>query len=65
MATTAKAKARSEEPGYKTSEFWLTLTIVICATVLRGMQLISDEMWGGVAGVGGLGYNINRAIVKR
>lgn len=62
---TARQEARTEEPGYKSSEFWLTLTSMICATVMRGFQLISDEVWLGVVAGGAGIYNINRAFIKR
>lgn len=61
----AASKARTEEPGYKTSEFWLTLFAMIAATVLRALGEIDADAWMIVVGGGGLGYNINRALVKR
>lgn len=63
--TTAKVAARSEEPGYKTSEFWLTLVAMVAATVLRVLNDIDADAWMIVVGGSGVGYNINRAIVKK
>lgn len=71
--TTAKTKAPTgAEPGpvepkagLVTTEFWLTALLVLCATVLRLANTISDEMWAAtvVPPVGA--YTLSRAYMKK
>lgn len=57
--------ARSDEPGIKTSEFWLTALVIVAATVLRVTGDIDADAWMVVVGGTGVGYSINRALVKK
>lgn len=66
-ATTTPAPTK---PGYKTTEFWLTLAAMVL-TALYAAGAFSDASATGkvmalAAGVlGSLGYTVSRAIVKK
>lgn len=54
----------AEKPGYLTSEFWLTVLVVVAATVLRLTDDIDADAWMVVAG-GATGlYNVSRGLAK-
>lgn len=67
VGTLVLEDVRSAEPksGWKTTEFGITITVVVAATVLRGFDKISDEMWGLAAGLNGGAYAIARGLAKR
>lgn len=62
---TTKAADRTEpRSGFYSSEFFTTVAIIICATILRGLGSISDEMWGLVAFGQGAVYTGGRVVTK-
>lgn len=57
------------KPGYKTSEFWLSVAGMVVGAVL-GAGLPEDNIVMKVAGLAGsvliaLGYQVNRSWVKK
>ena len=50
--------------GYKTTEFWVTIVTIICATVLAAMDSISGQAWALAVGVNGAGYSLSRGVRK-
>ncbi len=66
---TVKIQAKS---GVKTSEFWLTASVVAAAVVKTATMTATAALtgmgwWGGIlaAGVSTLGYSISRGLSKR
>lgn len=51
--------------GIYTSEFWLTLAVLICATLLVGLDKIDQNTWGVAVGLQGGGYAVARGLAKR
>ena len=56
--------AKNTQPGEKTTEFWLSVLILVAATVLRFTHDISMEAWGIAVGLQGAGYSLSRGIAK-
>ncbi len=59
-----------EKPGYRTSEFWLTLALVLIGTLMASGAFGEDHIVIKVAGMAmatlkALGYTAGRANVKR
>jgi hypothetical protein len=59
----------AQKPGWKTSEFWLSLLTILIGALLASDALPSESPFvkglGIVAGVlSALGYQVNRAFVK-
>jgi hypothetical protein len=59
-----------EKPGYKTSEFWLTLAVTIIGALMSSGILADGHIAMKVAGLAmstlaALGYTASRANVKR
>ena len=60
------------KPGYKTTEFWLSLLATLLGFVLASgaMDTVSSDSWvakivgGAVAALAALGYTAGRAKVK-
>ncbi len=57
------------DPGYKTSEFWLSLAaVILSATLASGLLQESDTkykvLYAIVTALAALGYTAGRAIVK-
>lgn len=50
--------------GVFTTEFWLTITTLIAASILAALGTISPELWAGVAGLSGGTYSISRGLAK-
>jgi len=55
------------KPGPKTTEFWVTVALIVLATI-AGM-IPADSPWGKIiaailAGSAVLGYNVSRGLVK-
>ena len=62
-------KAEPARPGWKTSEFWVTVGIVALNHITRVTGALPG-VWGMVASIAvdalsGLGYNVSRGIAKR
>lgn len=62
----AKAKVR---PGYKTTEFWLTLAADVCGVLMISGVLTDGSMWGKIVGgaitvLATLGYQASRSKAK-
>jgi hypothetical protein len=58
------------KPGYKTTEFWLTLVAVVLSAVASSGLLAEGSTWVKVVGVAlavlaTLGYTASRAVVKK
>lgn len=68
MATTKK----EVKPGYKTTEFWITVTVT-AASLLWGADVLDPEGVGTankifgfvVAALSGLGYTVSRGLAKK
>lgn len=50
--------------GVYTSEFWLTVLVIVAATVLRALGDISEDIWAIAIGVQGGAYSLSRGISK-
>ena len=69
MSTTNKTN--EVKPGWRTTEFWLTLTMVVCS-LLWGADVLNpegttgmDRVFGFVAAsLGALGYTVSRGMAK-
>ena len=68
MATTQKTK-----PGYKTTEFWLTVIVTVCS-LLWGAGVVdadspatgADKVFGFVvSALAALGYTVSRGLAKQ
>lgn len=55
---------KSVKEGKQTTEFWLTLAVVVLATVLRFTHDIGENTWGLACGLQGAGYALSRGIAK-
>ena len=65
MTTTAKPKpTTTAHPGYTTSEFWIAVLTIICATVLLLTNHITEATWSLAAGLSSAGYGVSRGIAK-
>jgi hypothetical protein len=58
-----------DKPGYKTTEFWLSMAAIIVGALLASGVLPADSVWLKVAGIvssvlGAIGYTANRTVVK-
>ena len=51
--------------GMKTSEFWLTLVLIIAATLLAWGGTITEQTWLLVSTGGAAGYSISRGLAKK
>lgn len=51
------------KPGYKTTEFWVTLLSIIVPAVMPGLQ-ISPDVWMATAGGLGAIYTAVRGYTK-
>ncbi len=74
--TGGRGKAMSEEsntvvkPGYKTSEFWLTLGATLVSFLIASGAIPETGVWGKVvalvtAAFTALGYTISRGLAKK
>ena len=69
MSTTNKTSAVN--PGWKTTEFWLTAGMVLCS-LLWGADVLNPEGTTGIdrvfgfvaAALGALGYTVSRGMAK-
>ena len=52
------------KPGMYTSEFWISLAVIVTATFLNALDKLDSSTWativGGLAGV----YTIGRSVTK-
>lgn len=55
----------SVEPGWKTSEFWLNLAILVLSFVLVLTGHVEAEVFAGAAGLQGAGFSVGRSLRKR
>jgi len=58
------------KPGYKTSEFWLSLIYIVIGSLIASGFIGSESMGGKVlafaaSALAALGYSISRGIVKK
>lgn len=59
------ARAVDIKPGWQTSEFWLSVLVIVAATVLRLTQNIDADAWMLATGSVGLGYPLSRGLAKK
>jgi hypothetical protein len=52
------------KPGLRTTEFWLTLAVIVAASVLLALGKIDQAAWLTAAGVSSGGYAISRGLAK-
>jgi hypothetical protein len=57
-------------PGYKTTEFWLTVAATLLGAAFASDLIPSDSKWAQVLGLAAsvlssLGYTVSRTLVKR
>lgn len=60
------------KPGWKTTEFWVTITVTLCS-LLWGANVLDPEAAGTankifgfvVAALSGLGYTVSRGLAKK
>lgn len=67
MAPARSTDVTSEpgRPGVRTSEFWLSAGVIVCATVLVALGRLDADMWALVS-IGGSGaYGVSRGLAKR
>lgn len=48
----------------KSSEFYLTVLILIAASVLLGIDKIDQQTWALAVGIQGAGYAVSRGLAK-
>ena len=65
-----QAPAAAAKPGFKTTEFWLSLTAVLVGAVIASGIVPADSVWERIAGLAvsalaALGYTGARLAVKR
>ena len=58
------------KPGYKTSEFWLTLGATLAGFVIASGAVPETGVWGKVAALvtaafAALGYTVSRGLAKK
>jgi hypothetical protein len=66
------AKNNEVKPGWKTTEFWVTLCVTLCS-LLWGASVLDPEAAGTankifgfvVAALSGLGYTVSRGLAKK
>lgn len=58
-------KAEPETPGYKTTEFWMTLVVILLAFALVLTDHVDGDQWLILAGAGGGAYSVSRGLAKR
>lgn len=51
-------------PGFQTSEFWITLAVIVAALVLTLASKISGEVGLGAITAAGGAYAVSRGIAK-
>lgn len=52
------------DPGYKTTEFWLNVLILVGTFTLVLLDKIDPQVWMLVSGAQGVGYAASRAYAK-
>lgn len=58
------------KPGYKTTEFWLTLLVTVLGAAMASGLIPEGGLWAKVVGaamsvLGALGYQASRTFAKR
>lgn len=57
------ADARGKE-GYKTSEFFVSITIILAATLMLAMGSIGEVLWSDITKWVGGAYVVSRGLAK-
>ena len=52
------------KPGYLTTEFWLSILIIVCGTVLVALSKIDASEWATIIAAVGIGYPTSRGLSK-
>lgn len=50
--------------GPKTSEFWVSIAIIVSATILMALGSISEALWGDITKFVGGAYVVSRGLAK-
>jgi hypothetical protein len=66
----ATSNAAATRPGYKTTEFWLTVAATLLGAAFASDLIPTDSKWAQVLGLAAsvlssLGYTVSRTMVKR
>lgn len=54
-----------ERPGWKTTEFWVTIIVIVAATALLLTDKIDAGLWAVAAGLPGMAYPVSRGLAKK
>ncbi len=70
MADAAQQETKTAKPGYKTTEFWLTVASQIVGVLLVSGVVAEDSPWSKVIGMAamalsGMGYSVSRGAAKK
>lgn len=64
-ATPAAVKLiNAATPGFRTSEFYLSLAVIVCALILTLADKITGEVGLGAITATGVGYAVSRGLAK-
>ena len=55
---------RDSTSGYLTTEFWLSVLVIITATFLRWDNKLEADAWSLAVGLNGAGYALSRGLRK-
>lgn len=65
MPVSTAGKETTMTDGMKTSEFWITILIILCATGSLFFDKIDSQIWVTCLGFSGGGYAISRGLAKK
>ncbi len=62
-------KSPAQKPGWRSSEFWISLASMIVGALLASGLIADDSTWGKLLGMAAmlltsLGYQVSRTVVK-
>ena len=55
----------AKKPGYKSSEFWITILTVLASSLGGLTNILPDSIAGTVAAISTIAYTISRGLAKR
>lgn len=58
------AAINAAAPGVRTTEFWLSIAVMVCALILTLADKISGEVGLGAITTAGVGYAVSRGLAK-
>ncbi len=58
------------KPGYKTTEFWITIVLTFVGAMMASGGIPEDVIWGKLAGAllaagSAAGYSVSRGLAKK